>query len=295
VHALKAQKREVLTYQWQQNGTNLPPNGVWNSIQGPTTNSTLYFTNCTTADTGVYTCIVSDTNGSIRSVPVPLTVTLPPCPTVNRLSGNAGFEYAPSWAPWQRFNGAYFVSTNNFYDISQTTPVNIFDGKWCAMVGENGDRDNGFLQAIKGVTPGSVWKAGGWAYISSANDFAGGNTCLIQISFRDASGNSVPSTPIYESFKIYGLAYANDDMTYCCIDQSSPNYGGCVLHHDMLPRDQWCYLPVTNMVNNYGTGLQDDLPTNTVPEGCFMDSVGGKIVLQPLSLKVASWCRQTQT
>src|SRR5208283_3633563 len=142
------------------------------------------------------------------------------------------------------------------------------------MLGANGDRDNGFWQAVP-CTPGSTWKAGGWAYISSYNDFVGGNTCRIQIWFKDANGTTLtgtgtPTILTYESFKIYGLGYTNADMTYCSIDQSSPNYGKCGLYHDQLPRDQWCYLAVTNIVNNAGIGLQDDLPINTWPGGVFM-------------------------
>jgi hypothetical protein len=278
VHALKGQKREVLTYQWQKNGTNLPP-VPGGEVVGNSTNASLLFADCQVSDSGMYSCLVSDTNGSIRSVPVPLTVTPPPCPTVNRLSSNAGFENAPVWSPWNYFNGCALVS-----------PSFVFDGKWCAMVGENGDRDNGFWQVIKGVTPGSVWKAGGWAYISSANDFAGANTCRIQIWFKDANGNIVPGTPIYESFKIYGLAYTNAGMRYTNIDTSSPYYGQ-VMYHDQMPRDQWCYLPVTNMVNNLGIGLQDDLPTNTFPEGCFMVPTNANIA--EINYQVYEYCPQS--
>jgi len=288
VHALKAQKREVLTYQWQKNGTNLPavPGG---EVMGSSTNASLLFADCQVIDSGMYSCLVSDTNGSIRSVPVPLTVTTPPCPTVNRLSSNAGFENAPVWSPWNVFNGAGFVSTNNVYPGS-SIHVNIFDGHWCAVVGANGDRDNGFWQVIKGVTPGSVWKAGGWAYISSANDFAGANSCRIQIWFKDANGNIVPGTPIYEAFKIYGLAYTNADMQYTNIDVSSPFYGQ-VTNHAQLPRDMWCYLPVTNIVNNGGSGLQDDLPTNTFPEGCFMVPTNANIAA--INYQVYEYCPQS--
>jgi hypothetical protein len=77
VVATKAQKSEVLTYQWSKNGTNLPtiPGG---DIFGYSTNATLQFTDCQYSDAGSYACWVSDTNGSIRSVPVNLTVLTPP-------------------------------------------------------------------------------------------------------------------------------------------------------------------------------------------------------------------------
>ena len=286
VHAIKALKSEVLTYQWQKNGTNLPvfPGG---DIAGSSTNATLQFTNCQYSDAGSYACWVSDAAGSIRSVPATLTAYIPPpCPHPNRL-GNPGFESAPVWTPWEPFDGCYFVNGGYFYDPGQTTPVNILDGYWCAMVGANGDRDNGFHQAIAGVTPGTYWKAGGWAYISSANPFTDANTCRLQIWFRDANGNSVPGTPTYEAFKIYGLAYTNADMQYTNIDVSSPFYGQ-KMYHTFLPNDTWCYLPVTNIVNNGGTGLQDDLPINTFPDGVFMVPTNANVA--QINYQVYEYC-----
>jgi hypothetical protein len=288
VGARKAVKSEVLKYQWQLNGVNLPPAGNTNGITGATTNSTLALTDCQFVDAGLYSVVVSDTNGSIRSVPVTLTVYCD-CPVPyppNRL-GNPGFEKAPVWSPWNVFNGCSFASTNSVYD-STTTPVNVFDGNWVALVGATGDRDNGIYQVIKGVAPGTIWKAGGWAYISSFNDFVGGNTCRIQIWFKDSNGNNVPGTPTYESFKIYGLGYTNADMTYCCIDQSSPNYGKCGLYHDQLPRDQWVYLPVTNIVNDDGIGLEDDLPINTLPNGDFMVPTNANVA--EINYQVYEYC-----
>ena len=295
VHATRAKKAtiEMLTYQWQKNGTNLPPAGGVNDIQGATTNATLYFTDCQVADSGQFDVVVTGittnvtpwvTNGTIRSVPVTLTV-LPPSPS--KLC-DLGFEEAPSWGCWNIFNGAYLVCATNVYDTTTNT-VNIFDGNWCAMVGENGDRDNGLWQAIRGVTPGTYWKAGGWAYISSLNDFVGGNTCRIQIWFKDANGNKVPGTPTYESFKIYGLAYTNADMQYTNIDTSSFYYGQ-VMYHDQLPRDQWVHLPVTNMVNNRGIGLADDLPTNTWLNGYFVVPTNTTPPVAEINYQVYEYC-----
>jgi hypothetical protein len=270
VGARKAVKGEVLNYQWQLNGADLPPAGNTNGITGATTNSTLTLANCQPIDAGTYAVVVSDTNGSIRSVPVTLTVVCLGCtyPTPPNRLGNPGFENAPAWPPWQLFNGCYFASANDFYGTS-TTPVNVFDGNWCALLGANGDRDNGCYQVVTGITPGSVWKAGGWAYISSLNNFVAGNTCRIEVWFKDANGVSIPGAPTYESFKIYGLGYTNADAQYTNIDTSSP-YFGQVGYHAQLARDQWIYLPVTNVVNNGGIGLGDDLPYNTLPDGEFV-------------------------
>ncbi len=274
VVARKAVKSEVLTYQWQLNGINLPPAGNTNDIAGATTNSTLTLTNCQYVDAGLYSVVVSDTNGSIRSVPVTLAV-LCDCPVPyppNRL-GNPGFEKAPIWAPWAPFN-------------CYLTQVHVFDGSWAALVGGSGDRDGGFYQTVAGIAPGSVWKAGGWAYISSQNDFFGGNTCRIQVWFKDATGLNI-TAPTYESFKIYGLGYTNADAQYTNIDTSSP-YFGQVMYHDQLPRDQWVYLPVTNIVNNAGTGLGDDLPTNNFPDGDFVAPTNANVA--EINFQVYEYC-----
>ncbi len=287
VAATKAVKSETLSYQWQLNGINLPPAGNTNDIAGATTNSTLALTNCQFIDAGLYSVVVTDTNGSIRSVPVTLTVLcICPSPSPPNRLGNPGFESAPIWSPWQPFDGCYFAGSNDFYGTS-TTPVNVFDGNWVALTGANGDRDNGCYQVVTGVTPGSVWKAGGWAYISSLNDFAGGNTCRIMVWFKDANGVNVPGAPTYESFKIYGLGYTNADAQYTNIDTSSPDFGqvGC---HAQLPRDQWVYLPVTNVVNNSGIGLGDDLPGNTFLNGDFIVPTNANIA--EIQFQVYEYC-----
>jgi hypothetical protein len=241
-------KSERPTYQWQKNGTNLPAAGGVNDIAGSTTTATLSFTNLQAADAGLFTVVVSDTNGSIRSVPVNLTVLVLSClQKVNALGANAGFENAPVWSPWEPFD-CYFANATN---------VNVYDGNWAALVGANGNLDTGFHHAwgtganctfLAGVTAGSMWKAGGWAYIPSTNDFIGANTCRLQIWFKDANGIAVPATPTFESFKIYGLAYTNADMQYTNVDLSSVNYGQ-VGYHAQLPRDQWCYMAVSNVVD----------------------------------------------
>jgi hypothetical protein len=272
VIAARAVKTEVLKYQWQLNGTNLPPAGNINGIFGPTTNSTLNLKNCQSVDAGLYDVVVSDTNGFIISVPVPLTVlVLSPLQKANLLGANAGFENNPARPAWSIFNGCNFATTNNFYDFAgaDAYPVNVLDGNSCAWIGDNGDRDNGFYQQCAAV-PGGLYKAGGWAYISSQNDFIQGNTCRLQCWFLTAPGGTVPTNaPTYESFKLYGLGYTNADAQYTNVDVSSPNLGQ-VGYHAQLPRDQWFYMPVTNAVNNGGIGLGDDLPTNTLPAGYFI-------------------------
>jgi hypothetical protein len=291
VVGIKAVKPEILTYQWQKNGTNLPVAGGVYEINGPTTNSTLTFTNVQADAADLYDVVVSDipspgVTNSIRSVPVRLTVLLEsPLQIVNKLGPNSGFENNPVFAPWNIFNGCYFATTNNFYGTSSNA-VNVYDGTTVCLVGANGDRDNGFWQAVP-ATPGSIWKAGGFAYISSSNDFSAGNTCRLQIWFKDVNGTTVPGTSTFESFKLYGLGYTNSDAQYVSIDTSSPN-NGQTLYHAQLPRDQWVYLPVTNVVNNAGIGLTDDLPYNTFPSGDF--TVPTNATIGEINFQVYEYC-----
>ena len=84
-----------------------------------------------------------------------------------------------------------------------------------------------------------------------------------------------------ESFKIYGTDYnISPDYLYTNIDVSSPNYGQ-VLLHDQLPRDQWVYLGVTNVTDQYFSGIYpagDDLPTNTLANGYFTVPAGASYI-----------------
>ena len=133
-------------------------------------------------------------------------------------------------------------------------PVVPYAGNWCCEVGANGDTDNGFHCSIP-VTAGQVLRAGGYGFIASTNDFAGGNTCRMQIWFLTAIGS--PNTlsyndPLYESQTAYGLDYTNFNATYWYtnMDVSSPS-NGLVMLHDQLPRDQWVFLQATNVTTQY--------------------------------------------
>jgi hypothetical protein len=220
-----------LSYQWQ-NGTNaLVDDG---RISGAT-NATLTIANCVTNDSGNYSVIITDSNGSIRSVPVALTV-IDPVTAANVLGLNAGFEQAPNWTPWHPFGGNSLYNTNNVY-YQTTDHINVHGGNWVAHI-YRAATDNGFYYANTiSAPPGSVWKGSGWAYVTSGPDnLSSSNSCRLQVWFKNSSGARIG--PVYESFKIWGLAYTN---TY-----------------PMLPRDTWVYLPITNVVD--GT----DTPTNFV-------------------------------
>ncbi len=279
---------EKFKYQWYFNKTNLLTPGM-NQISSSTTAATLNFTNVQGSSSGLYDVVVTLTSAgvpvnSIRSVPVPLKVlVLDPIQKVNLLGPNAGFENSPSWLPWNVFNGCnaagpLAASPYNTYDGS--TPVAPYGGGWTALVG-GGNTDNGFYLFYP-VTPGELIQAGGYAYISSLNDFISVNTERVQIWFvQDTGGSPVTNSPILESFKIYGLDYTNSpDYLYTNIDVSSSNYGQ-VLLHDQLPRNQWVYLGVTNITGQYFTGLYPDgpdLPTNTLANGYFQVPAGANYI-----------------
>jgi len=111
-------KAEDLFYQWQKNGTNLPVAG--GNIQGFTTNAFLFLTNCQSANSGMYSCLVFDSpvgNGLptggvtnyIRTVPVPLTV-VPLYPTVY-----SGTQWNIIWS--DEFNGTNINTKNWAFEL----------------------------------------------------------------------------------------------------------------------------------------------------------------------------------
>ncbi len=274
-----AYPNEKFKYQWYFNKTNLLTPGM-NQISGPTTAATLLFTNVQGSASGLYDVVVTLTSAglytnTIRSVPVPLNVlVLNPIQKVNLLGANAGFENAPSFLPFLPFNGCYFAGTPAGSTYDGTTPVVPFAGNWTALVGANGNTDNGFYAKIP-VTPGQALKVGGYAYVSSLNDFTGLNTEVILVWFLTASGAPSINDLKYESPAIYGWDYTNSpDQLYTNVDVSSSNYGQ-VMIHDQLPRDQWCYIAITNVTDQYFTPASPypqgpDNITNTLTSGYFI-------------------------
>jgi Immunoglobulin domain len=220
----------TLSYHWQNSAGPLSNSSKFSGV----TTSSLTISNLLLVDANNYSVVVTDANGSLTSVPVKLTV-LNPAAAANALGANAGFENGV-WSPWNPFVGANIDSTNGFY-FQTTTPINVFDGEFCAQVYDGGT-DNGFWQDIS-LTPGSVWKATAWAYITSGPDnLSASNSCRVQVWFKNSSGTQVG--PTYESFKVWGLALTNV--------------------FPMLPRDTWVQLPLTNVVDN------TDTPTNSVQD-----------------------------
>ncbi len=261
---------EKLSYQWQYNGTNLPAAGGVNDISGTTTTPNLTFTNVQGADSGLYSVVVTvkstagNYTNSIRSVPVPLTVlVLSPLQKANVLGVNFGFENNPSWPLWEPFNGCYFVTADNTYGAS-TTPINILEGK--KRGADRFPMGSGTTASITRFRPHPA--PCGRPVVGPMSQvkmiFTAATRAGSRFGSRMPMETMLPALRLMKSFKIYGLGYTNADAQYTCIDTSSPNVGQ-TLYHQQLPRDQWVYLPVTNIVNNGGIGLADDLPYNTFP------------------------------
>jgi hypothetical protein len=229
----------TLSYQWLKGGTPLSNGG---RISGATSAS-LTISNTILSDAGGYSVVVTDTHGSITSIPVSLTVN-DPAAAANSLA-NHSFE-SGAYSPWIKFNGGALQTTNNTY-FNSSTPVNIQDGNYCAEVYQSG-QFNGFFQDVA-VAPGTVWKADGYGYMSSSDplmpsgttppDPATNNTeCWIEVSFRDGTGGNILS--IYKSSVI--------DSNFAT--------------------DAWVHLPVSNRFDNFnfttniGSGPYMVAPTN---------------------------------
>jgi hypothetical protein len=120
-----------LSYQWQQNGTNLVNGGKFSGV----TNSTLTITTVSSNEAAIYSVIVTNLAGSVTSSNAALTVIYKPAITVQpagalvlpgtnvafglSLNGTAPFNY--NW----RFNGTNILNaTNASYGISPVVTNN---------------------------------------------------------------------------------------------------------------------------------------------------------------------------
>jgi len=120
-------------YQWKKNGANLTND---QRITGATTN-TLSISNLTQSDTGTYTCLVSNTEGSVSSAPAVLTisealvaptVTTAPSPVSVITGESASFSVTASGNPapvyqWLKNNAA--ISDGGSISGASTATVTI--------------------------------------------------------------------------------------------------------------------------------------------------------------------------
>jgi len=175
-------------YQWSQitsTATNVLSNG--GRITGATSN-VLTIANVSGTDAGVYSVTVSNTsgtgsaNGSLVIIPLAQAQT--------NLLVDPSFEsdvFDPSGqAGWDNFSGCAFANTNSTY-FNSSTMVSVQNGTNCVQVYAAGTF-NGFFQD-KPALPGQVYTASVWFLTPSADKIGGGNTCFLEVQFRDNGGN----------------------------------------------------------------------------------------------------------
>ncbi len=151
---------------------------------------------------------------------------------------NPGFETG-TFAGWTGYGNHAVESTNNTYyngglagGSNVLTHSGIYVGKtWGQFTGLA--NYNGFYQDAVAAS-GSVWSAAGWALTHHQDLISGGNTCWIEVTFRDATDTVLA---LYRS--------ANIDAS------STP--------------DTWIYLPVTNQLDPSAFVITNTVTSFTAP------------------------------
>ncbi len=151
---------------------------------------------------------------------------------------NPGFETG-TFAGWTGYGNRAVESTNNTYyngglagGSNVLTHSGIYVGKtWGQFTGLA--NYNGFYQDAVAAS-GSVWSAAGWALTHHQDLISGGNTCWIEVTFRDATDAVLA---LYRS--------ANIDAS------STP--------------DTWIYLPVTNQLDPSAFVITNTVTSFTAP------------------------------
>ena len=175
-------------YQWYQiigTVTNELSNG--GQFTGATSN-VLTIAGVTGADVGTYAVTVTNSIG-FGSASATLSVISLAQAQTNLLidpSFESGVFDSSGVAGWSDFSGSAFANTNDFYFDSDIS-VSVLDGTNCVQVYAAGTY-NGFFQD-KPALPGQVYTANVWFLTPSVDEIAGGNTCFLEVQFRDGGGN----------------------------------------------------------------------------------------------------------
>jgi hypothetical protein len=184
----------TLHYQWIQNGTNILTDGP--NITGATS-ATLAVSSLTLDDAGEYSVRVSDNAGSVESSAVVLTVVT--AAEASNVLVNPGFETGRE-APWFRFNGGGLHTSNDYY-YQTTIPVDVFEGYWVSQTYYNGNTWNGIFQDVP-ASPGQVFTADASFRVQAEDPISGGNTCWLEVSFRDSAPGEGNILHLYDSMVI---------------------------------------------------------------------------------------------
>jgi hypothetical protein len=165
----------ALSYQWKTNGVDLVNGG---SISGATS-PTLTITNVQKADAGTYTVAVSDVAGSLDAS---ATLTVKTAAEAANSLDNAGFETG-AYSPWLTFNGGGLRTTNDLYAFDPNFPVNVYEGNYVSLVTDGGEYDGAYQDIA--ASPGQIFTADGWFYVSSHEGVFGDTTCWLEVQFRN--------------------------------------------------------------------------------------------------------------
>ncbi len=178
-----------LSYQWQRHGTNLTD--VAGRFAGAT-NATLTIYNAQFEDDTSYTVIVTDTAGSVNSVPARLRV-LTPIEFANRLDNPSfeldlpGGQVVPQ--PWVNFTGSTLLSGAEF------AYTNAYDGSNVVQV-YNGGQYSGIYQDVP-AAPGQIFTGDCRLWQSSQDPLSATlHEAFLEVQFWPAAGAPIA---IYQS------------------------------------------------------------------------------------------------
>ena len=126
-----------LSYQWQDNGTNLTDGG--NIFGSTTTNLTIY--NVSTVNVGTYTVLVTNLYGSILSSNALLTITTNPC-VLFHVDFENGLQGLTIDNTYGSGNGLWHLSTGRAFDSGHSPSNSLYYGHHEGLTG-GGDYDTG--------------------------------------------------------------------------------------------------------------------------------------------------------
>ncbi len=150
--SVTAQSITNVTYQWQQNGTNLPTGTL----------ATLSFSGLTTNSSGnSYVCIVSNIYGSVTSAPAAILTVLPPEPpaftngiahVTNYVGDNAVLSVSPGGTPpftYQWYFGGTLLTDGTKYSGTTNSLLVISN----AQTSDSGNYFLGITNSVSGIQP----------------------------------------------------------------------------------------------------------------------------------------------